>query len=160
MVVCLAAATAVYATVLEEQEFQTVKAVWSAEETIALIDYLYQRRSQADNGGNFKSATFTAAAEAISPLLKYGPEKTEKICRRKWSSVSDFYMLSVLANDAYMQIKYIYSSIQKYQGTTGVHWDSTDGADINGEVEERAWNSYVSQKVSWLRLVLRCSCRF
>ena len=148
MVVCLAAAAAVHATVLEEQEFQTVKAVWSAEETIALIDYLYEYRSQACDGGNFKSATFTAAAEAISPLLKYGPEKTEKICRRKWSSVSDFYMLSVLANDVYIQIKYIYSSIQKYQATKGVRWDSTDGAGINGEAEERAWNSYVAQKVS------------
>ena len=88
LVVYLVVSAAIYATELEEQESQTVKAVWSAEETIALVDYLY--RSQAGNRGNFKTATFTAAAEAISPLLKYGPEKTEKNCRRKWSSVSDF----------------------------------------------------------------------
>jgi hypothetical protein len=158
LVVCLAAAAAVYATELEEQEFQTVKAVWSADETVALVDYLYEHRSQAGNGGNFKTATFTAAAEAISPLLKYGLEKTEKICRRKRSSVSDFYVLSVLITDAYIQIKYIYSSIQKYQGITGVHWDSTHGAGINGEAEERAWNSYIAQKVCWP--ALRYSCRF
>ena len=90
LVVYLVVSAAAYATELEEQESQTVKAVWSAEETIALVDYLYQHRSQAGNRGNFKTATFTAAAEAISPLLKHGPEKTEKNCRRKWSSVSDF----------------------------------------------------------------------
>ena len=93
---CLVALAAVQATALvaledqEAQEAQAAKAVWSAEETTALIDYLYEHRPQAGKGGTFKTATFTAAAEAISPLLKYGPEKTGKICRRKWSSVIDF----------------------------------------------------------------------
>jgi hypothetical protein len=92
----LVAVAAIQVTVLvaledqEAQEAQAAKAVWSAEETTALIDYLYEHRPQAGNGGNFKTASFTAAAEAISPLLKYGPEKTGKICRRKWSSVSGF----------------------------------------------------------------------
>ena len=123
------------------------KAVWSREETTALVDYLYEHRLQADTRGNFRSETFAAAAEAISPLLEDGPEKTEKMCQTKWTRVSDFYALSVLATDAYIQIKFTYSSIQKYKTRTGMRWDNTNGANINGEAAERVWNFYVAQKV-------------
>ena len=64
------------------------KAVWSPEETTALVDYLYKRRSRADRRGNFSIETFAAAAEAIWPLLEDGPEKTEKMCKTKWTRVS------------------------------------------------------------------------
>ena len=74
------------------------KAVWSQEETPALVHYLYKHRSQAGNRANFKAATFEAAADAISHLLEDGPEKTGEMCKTKWSRVSDFlYGLSFLA---------------------------------------------------------------
>jgi hypothetical protein len=123
------------------------KAVWSPEETTALVDYLYEHRLQADTRGNFSAEMFADAAEAISPLLEDGPEKTEKMCKTKWTRVSDFYALSILATDAYIQIKFIYSSILKYKARTGMRWDNTNGANINGEAAERVWNNYITQKV-------------
>jgi hypothetical protein len=100
LILGVAAATSVclhYATLLMSQDQQ--KAVWSSEETAAFIKYLYENRSQAGDGGNFKSATFTATSEVISPLLQYGPKKTGKMCRTKWTSVSDPQALPVLATD-------------------------------------------------------------
>ena len=142
----------------EEQKALNLKAVWSREETTALIDYLYEHRSQVGSGGNFKAATFDAAAEAISPLLKDGPTKTGRMCKTKWSSVSDFHVLSVLATDTYIQIKYIHSSIRKYQATTGTHCDNINGAGIDGGAVESVWNNYIAQKVCWF--VLQYSCKF
>jgi hypothetical protein len=81
---------------------ETQKAVWSPEETTALVDYLYEHRLQADTRGNFSAEMFAAAAEVISPLLEDGPEKTEKMCKTKWTRVSDFYAISILATDAYI----------------------------------------------------------
>jgi hypothetical protein len=72
---------------------------------------------------------------------------------REW-----FYAPSVLAANAYIQIKFIYSSIQKYKIRTRMHWDNTNGANINGEAAERVWNNYIAQKVCWL--TLRCPCGF
>lgn len=66
------------------------KAVWTAEEIDALVNYLVANHAEAGDGGNFKTATFTAAAREILPLLRVGPPKTERMCKTKWSSVSDF----------------------------------------------------------------------
>jgi hypothetical protein len=54
--------------------------------------------------------------------------------------------LSVLVTDPCIQIKAIYTSIQKYRAS-GMHWGIVNGAGINGEAAERAWNSYIAQKV-------------
>jgi hypothetical protein len=75
----LGAQFAIYLTCLNKDEQQ---AIWSSEETNALIDYLHENRSQAGDGGNFKTATFTAAAEAILPFLKNGPKKTRQCAGR------------------------------------------------------------------------------
>jgi hypothetical protein len=64
------------------------KAVWTAEETSALVEYLYENKSQYKDG-NFDIHTFAAAAESISHLLKKGPKKSGTTCKTKWSSVSD-----------------------------------------------------------------------
>ena len=52
-----------------------------------------------------------------------------------------------------IQLKTIYSSIQKYQGTSGFHWDNTTGATIGTPAEENVWNEYVKIKVCY-RLIL------
>ena len=67
------------------------KAIWTKEETNALVDYLYQQSSQAGDGANFKTATFTAVANFIHPLLQQGPVKTAAMCKTKWSSVRILY---------------------------------------------------------------------
>lgn len=34
-----------------------------------------------------------------------------------------------------------------------MHWDNTNGANINSEAAERVWNNYIAQKVCWLTLL-------
>src|SRR5262245_39537972 len=70
-------------------------AQWDEGEVSALVNYLSEHRSEAGDGGNFKASTFNAAAEAIQPFHKLGPQKTSVMCKRKWQSVSDhpsFYL--------------------------------------------------------------------
>jgi hypothetical protein len=74
-----------------------LKAVWSPEETAAFIDYLHENRSKVGEGG-FKMTTFTSAAEAIAPLLKMGPSKTDKMCKTKWLSVSVLLLAKMQLN--------------------------------------------------------------
>ncbi|KAF8484556.1 hypothetical protein DFH94DRAFT_688966 [Russula ochroleuca] len=125
----ISSGSAHYAMLLLALEEQNAgKAVWSEEETSAFVHFLYKHRSHAGNRGNFKAAIFDAAAEAISHLLEDGPEKTGEMCKSKWS-----------------RIKAIYTSIQKYRAS-GMHWGIVNGAGINGEAAERAWNSYIAQK--------------
>jgi hypothetical protein len=69
------------------------KAIWSEEEQRALIDYLHENRSKADNG-NFNMTIYAAAADAIAPFRKSGPEKTAKMCKSKWAKVSAFCFCS------------------------------------------------------------------
>ncbi|KAH9998417.1 hypothetical protein BJV77DRAFT_981661, partial [Russula vinacea] len=97
------------------------KAVWSQEETSALVHYLYKHRSQAGNRANFKAATFEAAADAISHLWKMVRKRRGKCARQNGRA------------------------IQKYRAS-GMHWGIVNGAGINGEEAERAWNSYITQK--------------
>ena len=106
---------AIYLTCLDLEDER--KTAWSLEETNAFVDYLHENRSQVDDSGNFKTDTFTAAAEAIFPFRKNGSRKTRQMCRERWSSVSDSYVLSVFATHNYIQFKSIYSSIQNYQAT-------------------------------------------
>ena len=65
------------------------KAVWNETETSALIDYLVQHKAEAGDGGNFKDATYNAAAEHITSLKTTGPAKSGKMCKTKWAAVSD-----------------------------------------------------------------------
>jgi hypothetical protein len=66
------------------------KAAWTSEETTAFVNFLYENRAEAGDGGNFKATTHANAAEAISHLLRVGPKKTGKMCKTKYTGVSDF----------------------------------------------------------------------
>jgi hypothetical protein len=61
---------------------------WNDTETTHLVDYLWQHRAQAGDGGNFKTATFHAAAQHIAEFRTLGPVKTVKHLQSKWSTVS------------------------------------------------------------------------
>jgi hypothetical protein len=121
------------------------KAVWSPEETDAFVDYLVAHHSEAGDGGNFKTVTFTAAAREISPLLKFGPPKTERMCKTKWSSVSDSIPCAPFSHtDAYAQLKSTYAAILKYQtSTSGTHWDNINGANITTIADQDVWENYI-----------------
>ena len=152
----LCAQFAIHLTCLDLEDER--KTTWSLEETNAFVHYLHENRSQVDDSGNFKTATFTAAADAILPLRKNGPRKTRQMCRERWSSVSDSYVLSVFATHNYIQFKSIYSSIQNYQATSERLSNSMGGSNINNTGEESVWDDYIAQEVCWF--MVSCPCEY
>lgn len=64
------------------------KAIWNDAETLAFVDYLWEHRAEAGDGGNFKDTTFNGAADHIAKHWTTGAAKTGKRCRTKWGGVS------------------------------------------------------------------------
>jgi hypothetical protein len=67
-------------------------AQWSDNEITALVDYLYEHRSNAEGGGSFKTKVLADAADYINnnedlATTRMGPPKTAKSVRNKWTSV-------------------------------------------------------------------------
>ncbi|KAF8814585.1 hypothetical protein BYT27DRAFT_7082006 [Phlegmacium glaucopus] len=108
------------------------KAQWSDWEITGLVDYLYEHKSEMGDTGMFKMSTFNAVADSISDLLTDGPPKTGKMCKTKWQS-----------------LKATYSTIQKYQETSGVHWDNATGASIQTNAEANVWKEHIKIKVCY-----------
>jgi hypothetical protein len=49
-----------------------------------------------------------------------------------------------------LQLKTIYSAIQKYQEqTSGLQWDNVKGANVKTESEAKVWSGYVANKVRY-----------
>jgi len=88
-VISLTALAAQYTTVLMAQEKE--KAFWTEPEVTALVNYLYEHRSERAEGGNFKMSTFNGAA----PKRLQGPQKTGKMCQKKWTSVRCIMLLII-----------------------------------------------------------------
>lgn len=64
------------------------KASWNDAEILSLVDFLWEHRAEAGDGGSFKDAAFNAAADYISKHWTAGPSKTAKHCKTKWAGVS------------------------------------------------------------------------
>jgi hypothetical protein len=145
-----------YVSYSMSQSQRKEKASWSTREVTALVDYLYEHHFAAGDGGNFKSAFFNNAAEAIAPYWESGPAKSGAQCRTKWMSVSCIYRLFLHPpNLLEPQLKNTWSSIQKLQNTSGMHWDNVHGANIEGDEAEKVWNDYISQKVNFRYCFIR-----
>ncbi|KAG1876150.1 hypothetical protein C8R48DRAFT_553288, partial [Suillus tomentosus] len=102
---------------------------WNDVETVTLVDYLYDHRSEAEGAGNFKQQVLGSAAEFINnhealQSTHAGPLKTAKSTRNKWTS-----------------LKNIFHAIEKYRNQTGVHWDNETGAGIEGTAAAAVWTS-------------------
>ncbi|KAF8802644.1 hypothetical protein BYT27DRAFT_7056616, partial [Phlegmacium glaucopus] len=96
---------------------------WNDAEVLALVNFLWEHRAQAGDGGTFKDTTFNAVAEHITKHWATGPPKTAKHCKTKWAEVT----------------------IITYKETTsGTHWDNNNGASIDGEAASSAWNNYIN----------------
>ena len=63
------------------------RAIWTEEETGALLTYLIEHKAEAGDGANFKASTFSNAAKLLVPMKVKGGEKTADVCKRKWASV-------------------------------------------------------------------------
>ena len=71
----------------EVQEVERQIANWNDAETVGLVQYLYEHRSEGSGNGNFKAQTLNNAAKSIATLRSMGPVKSGKMVRTKWTSV-------------------------------------------------------------------------
>ncbi len=74
------------------------KAIWSDKETLELVNILYEKRAEGDGAGNFKPASYKAAADHIAPYLTQGPVKTGVMCKTKWTSVRESLFFLIIFN--------------------------------------------------------------
>lgn len=78
----------------------SLKASWNDEETSGLVDFLWEHKAEAGEGGNFKDATFNTAAQHIAPFWRSGSVKTAKHCKTKWQSVSfTIYLFIIISTN-------------------------------------------------------------
>ena len=59
------------------------KTSWNAKEVKALVHYLHTHHAEAGNGGNFKTATFNAAADHLAPFWTAGATKVGQSIKNK-----------------------------------------------------------------------------
>jgi hypothetical protein len=85
-----------YASLLMAQTIETTetKRTWDDDELNSFIDYLYEHRSEAGEGG-FKASTFNNAAIHIAALRVVGPPKEGKHCRSKFNAVHLFNIIEM-----------------------------------------------------------------
>jgi len=92
---CAQVATAIMATVStapsarrsNKAAIKAPTAQWNDDETLALVDYLLEHKSEITDAGMFKMGTFNAAADEIAAYHNLGPTKTGHMCRTKWRAV-------------------------------------------------------------------------
>jgi hypothetical protein len=83
----LTTVSAQYTTLLIALSMNLEQAHWNNAEVNALVNYLYEHRLEAGDGGSFKDVTFNNTLTSIAPLLSQGPVKTGKMCKTKWSAI-------------------------------------------------------------------------
>src|SRR6202044_789545 len=89
---CAQVATAIMATTPTAPD----KAQWNENETIALVDFLLEHKSEIGDAGMFKMGTFNAAAGHIAVHHTSGPMKNGKMCRTKWRAVQIFFLSIIM----------------------------------------------------------------
>ena len=68
------------------------KALWTAAEEQALVEFIVDHKAEAGDGGNFKQATFQQAALHLAPLHQRGTAKAAKTCSNKYSAVCHAFL--------------------------------------------------------------------
>ncbi|KAG2059958.1 hypothetical protein BDR06DRAFT_967500 [Suillus hirtellus] len=121
----------------EVHQARVPHAQWNDGEIAALINYLYDHRSDAEGGGNFKTKVLADAAEHINSdedlaAAQMGPPKTAKSVCNKWTL-----------------LKSTYHAIEKYCNQTGVHWGNENGGGIAGPAAAAVWELYVQLIYYW-----------
>ena len=60
---------------------------WTLSDEKLLVTFLHEHQAASGDGGNFKTATFQAAAVVLEAECTSGGLKTVKACQNKWASV-------------------------------------------------------------------------
>ena len=125
----------------------TPRAMWTEVEVDALVNYMFDHRAEAGDGGNFKASTYTAAAAHIAQFTTPPHTKSVKSLQGKWQSVGCGDLTIDLIDGHILQLKGLHSKIETYAGKSGVHWDNERGANIEGPAAMQVWNDYVKDTV-------------
>lgn len=63
---------------------------WTLQDEDKLVDFLFENRASAGDGGNFKESAFQEISAILTPLVSKGGPKTVRSCQNKWATVSTF----------------------------------------------------------------------
>ncbi|KAF5376794.1 hypothetical protein D9757_009488 [Collybiopsis confluens] len=103
-------------------------AIWSHEDIMRFLDYLWEYQAEIGEGFSFKKKTYTGASEELELYRVAGGEKNADACSRKWNS-----------------LKAIYGVIGKIKDHTGWGpWSDEQGAGITA-LEADSWDRFVAQ---------------
>lgn len=69
------------------EEVESTRSIWVTSDETRLIVFLQEHISEAGDGGNFKKATWTAAAAHMAATTTKGGTKNHLACKNKWARV-------------------------------------------------------------------------
>ena len=78
--------TTLMAALFQEAKKENVS--WNEWETRELVQFFWEHGAESGDGGNFKPATYHAAAQHVAPHLTLGPAKAANNVKTKWTAVS------------------------------------------------------------------------
>jgi hypothetical protein len=64
-----------------------IACVWLAEDEKAFLQYIFEHKSEAGDGMNFKITFWRLAAEHMKSWTSEGGEKNAEACKNKWVKV-------------------------------------------------------------------------
>ncbi|KAG6882130.1 hypothetical protein C0992_012657, partial [Termitomyces sp. T32_za158] len=101
------------------------KASWDLADEKKLIEFFFEHRASAGDGGSFRRSFFQEISNILTSLCIKGGLKTVKACQNKWNS-----------------LKQTYRVILALQSVSGWTWDDKKGCNITPELES-SWAAYV-----------------
>jgi hypothetical protein len=79
-------------------------AQWTRSDERLLVDYLHGHRAASGDRGNFKMATFQAAATVVEAKCMIGGLKTAKACQNKWAVVCPHLLFLFLFSQPFIAL--------------------------------------------------------
>jgi len=78
-----------------------IKAFWTQNDEVALINYLIDHKSEAGDGANFKTNVFVGASQELTKTVSCGGLKTPAACKSKWAWVSTDSPVAFLVDSSF-----------------------------------------------------------
>jgi hypothetical protein len=122
------------------QEDDAAKAAfWTEDDEDGFVAFLGDEKIQGKrgDGGSFKPAVWTAAAEHMKQFTTKGGVKTADACKSKWTRVRRSYSLlfNKLSN-RFFKLRTAYKVVEALKATTGLPWSDQKGLNIQHDTED------------------------
>ncbi|KAJ3755867.1 hypothetical protein EV360DRAFT_24228, partial [Lentinula raphanica] len=103
-------------------------AVWTHEDTVKFLDFLFEHHAEIGEGFVFKKKTYTAASDLLEGCRTVGGEKDANACACKWASLKATFK--------------VIGQIIEHTGWGP--WSDEHGAGITA-LEADSWDRFVRQ---------------